>query len=118
MQCRIEASYILEQFEVESNKVAAPLMQLCDNSHDRGSDLSLTTVPPLIKTTKINVFFYNIKFAADMVTAGQVGVHLVCKISHSSIVYWISQNLTQSNLMYPNIQYVTHSIKREIFISV
>ena len=35
-----------------------------------------------------------------------------------SIVYWISQNLTQSNLMYPNIQYVTHSIKREIFISV
>ena len=35
-----------------------------------------------------------------------------------SIVYWISENLTQSNLMYPNIQYVTHSIKREIFISV
>ena len=80
MHCRIGASYILEQFEVESNEVAAPLMQLCDNSHDRGSDLSLTTIPPLIKTTKINVFFYNIKFAADMVTAGQFGVHLLCEI--------------------------------------
>ena len=115
MHCRIGASYILEQFKVERNEVAAPLMQLCDNSHDRGSDLLLTTIPLLIKTTKINVFFYNIKFAADMVTAGQFGVHLVREFSPWScqVLYWISPNIPQSPLMYYNIQYVICFIKKQ-----
>ena len=36
----------------------------------------------------------------------------------SSIVYWISQNLAQSPLMYYNIQYGIRFIKKKIYISV
>ena len=80
VQCRIEASYILQQFEVESNKVAAPLMQLCDNSHDEGFWFIAHDNSTADQNNQDQCVFYNIKFAADMVTAGQFGVHLVCEI--------------------------------------